>query len=208
MIKIPYKDKNKKRLHDKEYREKNKEYIKKCRKEYREKNKDKIAEYNKKWREQHPEYYKKWFTENKERFRQYRKVWDSNNREHRKMINKRRIKIDLKFNLNHKMSRDIYKALKKSKAGRRWEDLIGYTVKDLIKHLKKTMPKGYSWADYIKGKLHIDHIIPKSAFNYTKPEHIDFKRCWALENLQLLPAEENMKKKNKIIKPFQPALKI
>ncbi|GAI61384.1 unnamed protein product, partial [marine sediment metagenome] len=38
--------------------------------------------------------------------------------------------------------------------------------------------------------------------------HIDFKRCWALENLRLLPAKENMVKHNKLDRPFQPALRI
>jgi len=70
------------------------------------------------------------------------------------------------------------------------------------------MPKGYCWQDFLEGKLHIDHKIPISAFNFTKSEHIDFKRCWALSNLQLLPARENIIKSNHLSKPFQPALKI
>ena len=45
-------------------------------------------------------------------------------------------------------------------------------------------------------------------FNFSKPEHPDFKRCWALKNLRLLPAEENRKKGSKLINPFQPALEI
>ena len=68
------------------------------------------------------------------------------------------------------------------------------------------MPKGYAWQDYISGILEIDHIIPISAFNFTKPEHIDFKRCWALSNLRLLLKEENRIKSNKMERPFQPAL--
>jgi 5-methylcytosine-specific restriction endonuclease McrA len=55
---------------------------------------------------------------------------------------------------------------------------------------------------------HIDHIIPKAAFNYEKPEDIDFKKCWALKNLQPLWAKENHEKKDKLLKPFQPSLQI
>jgi hypothetical protein len=55
---------------------------------------------------------------------------------------------------------------------------------------------------------HIDHIIPKSVFNYTDAEHIDFKRCWALKNLQPLWAGENMSKGDSLVKPFQPSLAI
>lgn len=36
----------------------------------------------------------------------------------------------------------------------------------------------------------------------------DFKRCWALRNLQLLPAKDNLRKNAKIGKPFQPSLGI
>jgi len=100
------------------------------------------------------------------------------------------------------------KSLRDNKNGRKWEDLIGYTLDDLIKRLEKTIPKGYIWQDYLTEKLHIDHIIPISVFNFDKPEHIDFKRCWALNNLRLLPAKENMMKHDKLYKPFQPALPI
>jgi hypothetical protein len=65
-----------------------------------------------------------------------------------------------------------------------------------------------SMQDYIDGRLHLDHIIPLDAFNFTKPTDIDFQRCWALSNLQLLPADENIQKSNKISKPFQPNLAI
>lgn len=81
-----------------------------------------------------------------------------------------------------------------------------YDVDMLARHLKKTMPKGYAWQDFLNGALHIDHKIPVSAFNFKTPEDIDFKRCWALKNLQLLPARENMIKSSKLEKPFQPSL--
>lgn len=121
---------------------------------------------------------------------------------------RQRSKTDLKYNLNRRMTSAIGRALKGNKSGRKWENLIGYTLNELIKRLQQTMPKGYDWQDYLQGKLHIDHIIPKSIFNYTKPEHPDFKRCWELNNLQLLPAKENVTKDNKIGKPFQPALQL
>ena len=99
-------------------------------------------------------------------------------------------------------------SIKGNKNGRHWETLIGYKLNDLIKHLKSTMSKGYTWQNYLEGKLHIDHKIPISVFNFSKPEHPDFRRCWALSNLQLLPAKENIVKRDKLTKPFQPALQI
>lgn len=117
-----------------------------------------------------------------------------------------RKKTNLKYNLNKKIGLAIRQSLKNGKNGRHWESLVEYTLNDLIKRLKKTMPAGYAWEDVLSSKLHIDHKIPIDAFNYSKPEHIDFQRCWALKNLQLLPARENMIKHNKLYRPFQPAL--
>ena len=92
------------------------------------------------------------------------------------------------------------------KKERGWESLVGYTIKDLIKHLQKQFTGGMTWNNY--GKWHIDHIIPVSAFNFTSTDGFDFKRCWALSNLQPLWAKENMSKHTDILKPFQPSLKI
>ena len=116
--------------------------------------------------------------------------------------------MDLKFNLNCRMSCMIWYSLKGNKNGKRWQDLVGYTTEDLKKRLKSTMSPHHNWNDYLEGKLHIDHIMPKSVFNFTDSNHVDFKRCWALSNLQLLPAEENLKKSNHLTKPFQPSLAI
>ena len=113
--------------------------------------------------------------------------------------------------LGYNMSCAINFALKlrKSRKDRRhWEDLVGYTAKDLVERLKKTLPKGVTWEEFIENRAdyHIDHIIPQSVFNYETSEDIDFKRCWALSNLQILPALENIHKMTKIDKPFQPSL--
>jgi len=144
--------------------------------------------------------------------RKYRKKYCKDNykklKEYSARYYRNRYRTDLKFNLNSRITGGIRISLKGNKNGRHWENLVGYTTKDLIKRLQKTMPKGYDWNDYLEGKLQIDHIIPKSVFNYTKPEHTDFKRCWALSNLQLLPAKENLVKNNKLSRPFQLALQI
>ncbi len=165
-------------------------------------------EYDKKYREDNPvknrEKQKRYYDKNREKIRERKKRWERNNSEHLK----NKYKTNLKFNLNCRIVRAVSKSLKGNKAGRHWEDLVGYNLKDLIKRLKQTMPGGYTWQDYLEGKLHVDHIIPKSVFNFTESEHIDFKRCWALKNLRLLPARKNISKGNKLDKPFQPTLKI
>lgn len=181
-------------------------------KEYYRQNKGKKAEYRKKY-SQRPEvkarkakYEQR--PEVKAKRAKYNKKYGAEHRLQRNSRQRERKRTDIRFNLNGRMAESIWSALRENKKGRKWESLAGYTVIDLKKSLQKTMPTGYSWDDYLDGKLHIDHIIPKSAFNYTKPEHEDFKRCWALDNLQLLPALENLIKYNKIDGAFQPSLQI
>jgi len=176
------------------------------RQQYYQDNKEREKEKHKEWLEKNPEYMRKWQEENSEHLKEYRKQCYVDMKEyHRKYMNYKR-KTDLKYSFNNRISRAIAKALKGNKNGRRWENLVGYSLDDLVKHLKKTIPKNYNWQDYLNGKLHVDHKIPISAFNYTKSEHPDFKKCWMLSNLQLLPITENLKKHNKLSRPFQPAL--
>jgi len=184
------------------YRKNNQEKIRERGRQYRENNREKIREINKRYRKNNPE-----------KVKEKNRLWAKNNPEKvreskRKRLSKKRA-TDLKYNLSKNISRAIRLSLNNnSKAGRHWEDIVGYSLGSLIKRLKKTLPKGYTWDDYNNGKLHIDHIVPISAHNYTKPENPDFKKCWALKNLRLLPAKENIAKGAKLSKPFQPALKL
>jgi hypothetical protein len=190
-----------KEKYNKKYYQKNKEEILERNKQYRQKNKDKLKVISK-------EYFKKYQQKNKKRIALKHKEWRQNNPEHKKLWERNKRKTDLKHNLNCRMAIAIGISLKGNKAGRKWETLVGYTVNDLKKHLEKTLPIGYSWNDVLSGELHIDHIIPKSVFNFDDYKQIDFQRCWALDNLQLLPARENFLKRDKLSKPFQPSLKI
>lgn len=185
----------------KKWKKNNPEKVREQKKRYRKKYSIKIKEYQ-------GQYTRKYYQNNKGKIKEQSKQWQRDNREKRNNYEKIRRKIDLNFKLNRIIGSAIWQSLKDNKAGRKWENLIGYDVVKLKNHLKKTMPKGYTWQDYLSGELHIDHIIPKSAFNFTKSEHTDFKRCWALKNLRLLPIKENLTKHNKLVKPFQLALKI
>lgn len=70
--------------------------------------------------------------------------------------------------------------------------LLPYSYDELVEHLGRTMPDGYTWDDI--GDLHIDHIRPVSSFNFCSIDDPQFQECWSLDNLQLLPAEENISK--------------
>ena len=94
------------------------------------------------------------------------------------------------------MHSGIYISIKKEKRKRKWEVLAGYTLSQLKEHLSSLFVDGMSWDNY--GEWHIDHIIPKSFFDFKKPEDEGFKKCWELENLQPLWAKDNIIKKDKI----------
>lgn len=167
-------------------------------------------------REQYAESIKKhltvWRKDHPEQIKQYRQKWKNNNpekvKESNRLVSNRR-RASLRGRLGGRMSCSIGSSLKnKSKNNNHWESLVGYTIKQLKTHLEKHFVDGMTWEKYGKNGWEIDHIIPKSAFNYEKPEDIDFKRCWALKNLQPLWRKNNRSKWNKVSKPFQPNLLI
>lgn len=103
--------------------------------------------------------------------------------------------------IRKRIAASMRKAIRQGKGGRTWESLVDYSMMDLVDRLKSTIPQGYSWdKDFIAGKgmLHIDHVKPMSSFTFAKAEDEEFRRCFSLDNLQLLPAIENMRKSGKL----------
>lgn len=108
--------------------------------------------------------------------------------------------------LNNNISRGINSSLKsKTKGNRHWEKLVNFTVVQLRTHLEKLFTPEMTWENY--GLYwHLDHVVPITVFNFDKPEHIDFRRCWSIKNLQPLEKLKNLSKGAKIDRPFQPSL--
>lgn len=76
-------------------------------------------------------------------------------------------------------------------------DLLGYTIQDLKIHLENQFKDGMTWENYGYKGWHIDHKIPRAKLPFTSHNDDNFKKCWSLENLQPLWAEENYKKGDK-----------
>jgi len=125
----------------------------------------------------------------KENYREYLKRHPRDRKaEHKKrFLNPRNV-------MYTRMSNSIRRSLNDTASN--WENMVGYTVEDLMKHLESLFEVGMTWEN--REEWHIDHIIPLAYFNYTSPEDEDFKKCWALENLQPLWAYDNKSKNNKI----------
>lgn len=118
---------------------------------------------------------------------------------------KQRYKEDPIYRMNIRLRNSIGKHLRGEKCGRHWEDLVGWNIQDLRKHLTKQLKDGMTWDNY-GSYWHIDHIIPVTAFNYNTEKDIDFQRCWSLKNLQPLEAKANLSKNNRLERPFQPSM--
>ena len=73
---------------------------------------------------------------------------------------------------------------------------LPFSIEELKQHLENLFTPEMNWQNY-GSYWHIDHIIPISAFNFEKPTDDEFLKCWSLENLQPLPAIENLRKSNK-----------
>lgn len=144
--------------------------------------------------EKRDETVRRWQKSNPDKIRQYKKT------------TKARRYLSPKNRLCDRLGSYISRSLQGNKNGIHWETLVGWKIQDLIRHLEYLFQLGMTWSNY--GKWHIDHKVPVSVFNFTSPGHADFKRCWALSNLQPMWAGDNIKKSAKLDKPFQPNLAI
>ncbi len=104
-----------------------------------------------------------------------------------------RLKTDGRFRLDRNISRSIRRALKNSIKNKEnhWKIILGYTIRELKARLISTIPEGYTWQDYVDGRLELDHKKPIRVYKYSKTTHIGFRKAWDLDNLRLLPKKIN-----------------
>lgn len=139
------------------------------------------SKYWRKWRKKNPEKYKaacrKWVSKNKDKIRKYdRKRYHSDVRV--------RICKNITSGINHCV---------KGKNRHKWQDIVGFTYIQLRHHLERQFIEDMSWELF--GRIdssgiqrekwiEIDHIIPISQFSFNSIEHLEFKKCWSLDNLR------------------------
>lgn len=70
-------------------------------------------------------------------------------------------------------------------------ELLDYTLEELKEHLNPLLKPGMTWDNY-DNEWHVGHIISISHFNFTSPDDEDFKKYWALSNLQPEWGKENL----------------
>jgi len=153
----------------------------------------------------------KWYAENRERRRDASARWYADNKDRVARNRQARIEADpegvrkkwrdwqnerYKTNPRHRINACISPAIRKSlrggKGGRGWQEIVGYTVDDLIAHLERQFRDGMTWETYGR-EWEVDHIRPVASFDLEKGIE-EIRACWALSNLRPLCARANRSK--------------
>ena len=178
------------------YYKKNKKCVTLQRKEYYKKNKQKIDNRHTLYcvnnSERLKEYCRGYYRKNMVRLKRQMKAFRESVgwKKHRSQACREERQNNPKLRIDCSIGSAIYQSLKGKKAGQKWEDLVGYTVQDLMEYLEKQFDSRMNWDNY--GRYwQLDHIKPKALFRYAKPEDKEFKECWRLDNLQPLEARAN-----------------
>lgn len=141
---------------------------------------------------------RQWHWKNAKKCRRYRADWIKRHPEQAEKLAKLsgiKKRSTIRGRLDGRMSSGIGIALRGSKNGQHWEDLVGYTLDDLKKRLESKFVDGMSWENM--SRWHVDHVAPKVRFHYKNANDPEFRICWGLENLQPLWAQDNRLKHTK-----------
>lgn len=114
---------------------------------------------------------------------------------------KQRCKTDPQFKLNKILTSNFSK-LKKNSSKKLF---LNYTVQDLKEHLESLFEPWMNWNNWGKYNSktwddndastwtwNIDHIIPKSKFDYNSVNDKEFEECWSLSNLRPYSSKLNV----------------
>lgn len=184
----------------KSYYENNKDLVSKQQLEYYNQHREEILDKRKKYRQNNPEKIstsqKQAYYKNIQHYKKMKRLWKQKNREKLNKQQKERLLNDPIYKLKHSIRCNIYGAFarKKYKKSKNIEKIVGCDLDFLCNHLKNTYFENYGEEYNGTQKVHIDHIIPLATAN---TEEDVIKLCH-YTNLQLLKAQDNMKKRDNI----------
>lgn len=173
-------------------------------------NRDEINRKKREWRKKNPEKSSSRYKIDPVSAREYDREYRKRNIE-RLRVKARDTMRERRKLPKHRLNATIVSGVKRglkigSKGGRRTFALLGYTAVQLMAHLESQFLPGMTWDNFGFNGWNIDHKIPLSAHNFETPDDLDFKRAWALENLQPMWQFDNYSKGSRLEKPFQPQL--
>lgn len=108
-------------------------------------------------------------------------------------------RTNINRNVSCRLRGALRKCLTNGKKTARTEQLLGCSFAELVIHLERQFVPPMNWAAFLRGEIHIDHIIPCSRFDFSKPEQQ--RDCFHYSNLQPLWAVDNLRKGKRLVPP-------
>ena len=111
---------------------------------------------------------------------------------------KRRLKEDVDFLLIYRLRNRAVRAFEVSgcKSVFTYRELFGCSIPEYRKYIEGLFDEDMNWEGFLNREIHIDHIIPCSYFDLSKPENQLI--CFHYLNTRPLWAKENLSKRNTI----------
>ena len=191
--------KERERIRNAKWRKENAETLAIKKSEYQKKNRVMITEHKKKWREtRRPPKIDIQCKECKEQFTPTTRAKHITFCSRKCQFNNwhKQPKNKLNWAVQDAVRRGMKGIIHKSK----YFEGLSFTMEELRTHLENQFEDWMNWNNH--GLWHIDHIRPVASFDFTSMEDEDFKKCWALENLQPLKDTENMRKNHYLRKTW------
>lgn len=188
------------KMKGKEYINKNKDKLKEKSRIYRETHRKEIllkkAEYREKNREQLKEKAKQYYKDNIDTIKIRRKQQRKKSNETTRKYVANRKKNDKVYVLKCRMRHLLISSFNRKNYVKKThlEEIVGISINLLIRNLLQTFKDNYGYEWDGKEKVHIDH---KKPLKYAKTEEEVMELCH-YTNLQLLKAEDNLKKGAKL----------
>lgn len=178
------------RMYSKRYRQRHPERRKQSTKKYRESNKHKEKDARLRRIARDADGYRKVAAE---RSRRTRKRFSE---KHGISYSAARARADKEFALMKSIRNRVDLAIKRYGVTKKDRTLVlvGCSVSELVKHIESRFVSGMSWDN--RGKWHLDHVIPVSAFDLNDP--CQQEAAFHYTNLQPLWARDNLSKKDKL----------
>jgi len=126
----------------------------------------------------------------------------------RAVLRKRRNQVNFEAKLKHHFAARMSQQLASPVTGKpppqlveKMEIYLGYKMSELVTHLDEDIQEreGISLKVAFDRGYHVDHITPLSKFKVGHLEDSEFRKCWAIDNLRMMDADENLKKGSKDI---------
>jgi hypothetical protein len=170
-----------------EYYHRNREHILNQKRAYHDKKRHQINEYRIRNAKKLRAANSRWHRENRDRIRERKRIESRRRRENLAG----RIACNIRSKMGKWMKRGGVKPANS-------EALLGCSFEEFRCHIERQFKRSMTWQNYGCG-WHIDHIIPCSAFDLTRPAHV--RQCFHFTNLRPLWARANLRKGAKITDP-------